>query len=147
MILRDAVLGLVGKLNEIHSRLTKIEAKSEPSSLILSPNNEKGTQTPSDSSRYPPASEEALSLWKKYKLSQKTETELLIDALKSLDLKKVIENQNKQIAHQSNMINNLSRNLSKFSKKTESSGSPQQSNDIETPKNSRNGSTSKKQKK
>ena len=147
MILRDTVLGLVGQLEKINVRLQKIETKTEPSSLILPSNNEKSTQTQSDSSLYPPACQEALVLWENYKISQKSETEILIEALKSLDLKKVIENQNKQLSQQTNMINNMSRNFSKFSKMTESDGTFKKANESGGSKNSQNGSRSKKSKK
>ena len=81
MILRDTVLGLVGQMEKLNSRLQKIETQetvfpSDPT------NNDKSTQTESDCTSYPPASDEALALWTSYKISQKTDTELLIDAQK-----------------------------------------------------------------
>ena len=143
MILRDTVLGLVGQMEKLNSRLQKIETKetvfpSDPT------NNDKFTQTESDCTSYPPASDEALALWTSYKISQKTATELLLDALKSLDLKNVIENQNRQISKQTNMLNNINRNLANFSPKPGHSGAPKRSENSETRNKSRNGPTGKK---
>ena len=96
-----------------------MEHKSQREPLKFDPTeNQKSTQTESEGYLYPPACLEAHELWKKYQISKKTETELLVDALKALDLRQIIENQNKQIAHQNNMLNNLNRNFGQFSRET-----------------------------
>ena len=140
MILRDTVLSLVGKIDKLDSRMAKIEkVKKAPEPSIQPLDNAKETQTETDGALYPPACPEALELWKKYKISQKTETEILVEALKALDLKQIIENQNRQISQQTNLLNNMHRNFAQFSKNKNESGPPTAKNETNPTKKSRNG--------
>ena len=65
MTLRDSVLGIAGTIEQISSRLSRLENQSRtvrPESQQTP--NTKSTQTETDSTLHPPASAEALELWK-----------------------------------------------------------------------------------
>ena len=123
MTLRDSVLEIAGKLEQISARLTRCENKSQNvKSDQLTPNTI-STQTETDSTLHPPASTEALEMWKNYRISQKTDTQILIEALRALDLRSVLENQNSQFEKQTKMLNNMHRNMVQNTK-SQDNGAP-----------------------
>ena len=113
LALKEVVLDLAGNMNNINQRIELIEKSknNENKDEFNFQDCNKMTQTEMDSSKYPPASAEAAKIWEHYQLSKKSQTELLIEALKNLDLKSVLENQNSQFRQQSNTLNNLSRSI------------------------------------
>ena len=115
--LKETLLDLGGKLDNMCRRVSDLEGNNrKPSTLAPVQPNTKGTQTESDSSLHPPACTEAVQLWEIYENSKKSETQILIEALKSFDLRSLIDNQNRQISNQSTMLNNLNRSFSSFTK-------------------------------
>ena len=147
MKLRDLVLGLASDMENLTSRLAKVENPSSKSPNA-SPYQNQATQTETDSSLHPPACLEATQIWEQYQTSKKSETQLLVEALKSLDLKSVLEQQNRQFVQQGNLLNNLNRSFSQFSKsgpKTQSAPKPT-NNDRNEQGKVRNGSRAKRAK-
>ena len=129
--LKELVLDLSGNFSNLSQRLEAMEVKKIKINTTPEPeDNNKFTQTESDCSMYPPACPEAAELWEKYTISKKTDTQILIEALKNLDLKSVIENQNSQIRHQTNILNNLNRNFAQHSK-----SGPEKKVDAQKPQN------------
>ena len=127
MTLRDSVLGIAGTIEQISSRLTRLENQSR----IVGPEsqqtpNTKSTQTETDSTLHPPASAEALELWKNYRISQKSDTQILVEALRALDLRSVLENQNSQFEKQTKLLNNMHRNMVQNSKNNDNGTPPNQ---------------------
>ena len=144
--LRDAVLGLAGDIEKMSTRLTKLEnpGSKNPSE---SPFQTKETQTESDSSLHPPACFEATQVWEQYQTSKKSETQLLVEALNSLDLKSILEQQNRQMVHQNNTLNSLNRSFAQFSKSTEKpKGDPKRTEGTSQNEKVRNGSRAKRSK-
>ena len=136
MKIRDLVLELTGKIDSIGGRVQRLESSSIKSTESRTDlENSKCTQTETDSSQHPPACHQAMELWEQYKFSQKSNTEILIEALKTLDLKSVIEHQTRQITQQGNMLNNLNRSFAKLTKIPHKSDSEKSSSTNEKNRN------------
>ena len=146
LTLKETMLDLGGKLENICRRVGDLEGNHSkvPNPAPAQPNT-KGTQTESESSLHPPACAEAVQLWEIYQTSKKSETQILIEALKSLDLKSLIENQNRHMNNQSAMLNNLNRSFSSLAKPNKNRNEPKEYKN--NTNKSRNGSTSNKRSK
>ena len=83
--MRDIVLNVVGKLDSLSARVSAIEhRKLSNSSINDCPQSTTiMTQTETESDDFPPACHKQALLWGRYVLSQKSETQILIDALKT----------------------------------------------------------------
>ena len=143
MTLRDTVLGIAGQIDGVSCRLARLE-NGKKSHTLGPPTTESqktiGTQTETESDRHPPASEEALILWKKFQNSKKSDTEILIETLKSLNLEKIFVAQNEQISRQTTMLNNLNRTVAQLSKPNQN-----QNQKFENKKRTQNGSSKRQQ--
>ena len=142
--LSDLILCIDSKIDSMNKRVERLENIGTKKSITSIPDNTKGTQTESNSVLHP-ACPEAVKLWEEYKVSQKSDTQILIEALASLNIKHVIDQQNEKMSQQTNMLNSLNRTFSQMTKTFNAQDNPSDKPGTQRPKKHRqNASTSKK---
>ena len=144
MKLRDLIMCIDSKIDSMNTRVEHLEAREPKKMAPAVPDNTKGTQTESDSAMHPPACIDAVRLWEEYEVSKKSDTQILIEALKSMNIKHVIDQQNSKMTEQTNMLNSLNRTFSQMAKHFSPKTSTDTKQTIPTKKHRQNASSSKK---
>ena len=142
--LRDLIMCIDSKIDSMNTRVEHLETHETKKMAPVIPDNTKGTQTESDSATHPPACTDAVRLWEEYQVSKKSDTQILIEALKSLNIKHVIDQQNVKMSEQTNMLNSLNRTFSQMAKNFSPKTNTDTKQGAQIKKHRQNASTSKK---